>query len=167
MFTINRFIAVSEVELLIREKLDRKTSESFCIELYLGLFDIIVSALNNETEDRLIDRLDLEFRERNFNFHYRNMLFDYTFNLLEEIRSHFLKMGANRNVKYLFKPSTNSGMVGTDSIVIDFENTAYSFLNYSDDANMKLSEIVEDNPSLDILNELYEREENKTNKNKP
>lgn len=166
MYTINRLNIVSDIELLIREKLDKRSAEYFCVELYFGMVDIIISSLNNELEDRLIDRLDLEFRERDIPIEYRNILFDYTFNLLEKIRSHFIMLGAGRSVKYKKQIARTTSIYSKDHIVIDFESTAFAIAGRKEKETLEISDVVEDNPSLDILNAFYDNEDRSSAKNK-
>lgn len=165
MYKIKRYTVLNDLELMLSEQLDVKTSAAVGNEIYQSIVELIVNALNsdlvdpyNDKELTLADRVDRQFKEQDFDDYIRIITFEYVVHLAEDIRFYFIKVGCPRFVKYRVEFSRIHYNSAVDLIKIDFETTSYSFMDYQQKLQHqgnKEEDIVEDNPSLELLNDHY------------
>lgn len=166
MYKIKRYEVLNDLELLLTEQLDREMSGRVASEIYGALIELIVNALNDESIDEviekpltLIDRIDKQYRECEFHDYIRLITFNYTVQLAEKIRVYFITIGCPRYVKYKLEFSPLQYQNVTDFIKIDFETTSITLLERMGCiTEIEQVDIVEDNPSLELLNEYYDSE---------
>lgn len=163
MHCISRYSTLNDIELLASGHYNKKDTEAFATELYLGILEIVVDALNNTAVKSLPDRIDAEFRSRETHHALHLTFFEIALRIAEEARTEFLKFGVPYGAKYKLILAPTKHVNSFDRIVIDYEMTAKSIMgNLDEDKDMDM--IVEYNPSLETLNDAYERVEKEHSK---
>lgn len=164
MYRVSRYTTLNDIELLASGHYNSKDTEAFSLELYYGILEIVVDALNNSTTKSLPDRVDAEFRVRDIHHALHMTFFDIALKIAEDARSEFLLFGVPYGAKYKLVLSPNKQINSFDRIVVDYELTAESIINSRGNDHEDMDMIAESSPSLEVLNDAYERVEKENNK---
>lgn len=109
---------------------------------------LAVRKYNNDMSDKEVSEVLDELNHLN-----QHMLVDIMFaDVYKDITEHFNKLGYDRRLHLKYVPKVVKGIMHKVIITMDLDSTLEYYKEYTPKAKVKLANVVEENPSLELIN---------------